>query len=144
MRRLDESRRCQHEPRLYAVGGRGRRRTFGLRNVCSQAEGATLRVAGRSKRLALLDDLRRLASYLEANPDLPVGEMTRVEIVYFTEGCDGHQQDEVARLAGVMEVAPRWEGDHYVTEKRIGQAGYRVVSIPENTRVRERPLRGSR
>ncbi|MFE1466839.1 hypothetical protein [Nocardiopsis dassonvillei] len=95
----------------------------------------------------LLTDLRALVAYLEAHPQLPVGEMTRVEITYFPEGCDGHQRDQVVRLAEALGTRSRWEGEHFSCGKWFGQAGYRVVSIPERARKDELaavvPLGGS-
>jgi hypothetical protein len=88
-------------------------------------------VAGQRERQTLLADLRALVAYLEIHPRLPVGKMTRVEITYFPEGCDGHQQDQVVRLAEALGTRPRWEGEHFACGRWFGRAGYRVVSIPE-------------
>ncbi|WP_241480272.1 hypothetical protein [Nocardiopsis halotolerans] len=91
-------------------------------------------MADPGERQGLLGDLRTLVMYLETRPELPVGEMARVEITYFPEGCDDRQEREVVRLAEALGTRPRWEGDHFVCDKWFGQAGYRVVSIPERVR----------
>ncbi|WP_232532386.1 hypothetical protein [Nocardiopsis dassonvillei] len=114
---------------------------------CRRVKEPVVPVAGQRERQMLLTDLRALVAYLEAHPQLPVGEMTRVEITYFPEGCDGHQQDQVVRLAEALGTRSRWEGEHFSCGKWFGQAGYRVVSIPERARKGELaavvPLGGS-
>jgi hypothetical protein len=57
---------------------------------CRRVKEPVVPVAGQRERQMLLTDLRALVACLEAHPQLPVGEMTRVEITYFPEGCDGH------------------------------------------------------
>ncbi|WP_150253575.1 hypothetical protein [Nocardiopsis deserti] len=115
---------------------------------CRRVKEPVVPVAGQRERQMLLADLRALVAHLEAHPQLPVGEMTRVEITYFPEGCDGHQQDQVVRLAEALGTRPRWEGEHFSCGRWFGQAGYRVVSIPERARkgglAEVVPLGGSR
>jgi hypothetical protein len=138
MRRWDEGQRCQAGERACAAGDVVRHGVLRRPTACRRAEESVVRVAGQEERRVLLADLRTLVTYLERNPHLPVGEMTRVEVTYFPEGCDGHQEDEVVRLAGLLGVLPRREGEHYSCERRFGQAAYRVVSIPESVRTKER------
>jgi hypothetical protein len=137
MRRWDEGQRCQAGERACAAGDVVRHGVLRRSTACRRAEESVVRVADPDERRDLLADLRALVVYLESNPHLPVGEMTRVEVTYFPEGCDGHQEDEVVRLAGLLGVLPRWEGAHYSCERRFGQSAYRVVSIPESARTKE-------
>lgn len=141
MRRLDETRRCQHQVRVYSVRQDGREGAARAWTSCSRAEGSAVQVAGQAERRELLEDLRAMVTYLEANPHLPVGEMATVELTYYPEGCDGNKEAEVLRVADRMGLVPRREGTHFVCEKRIGQALYRVVAIPEAARTRERAYR---
>ncbi|MGW9351870.1 hypothetical protein [Nocardiopsis flavescens] len=90
------------------------------------------------ERRELVEGLRALARFLEADPRLPVGQAARVELSYFPEGCDGRQEDEVLRLARRMGTPAGWEGVLFVTEKRFGQVVYRVVSFPRLLAERER------
>jgi hypothetical protein len=138
MRRWDEGQRCQAGERACAAGDVVRHGVLRRPAACQQAEESVVRVADPDERRGLLADLRALVTYLEMHPYLPVGEMTRVEVTYFPEGCDGHQEDEVVRLAGLLGALPRWEGEHYSCERRFGQAAYRVVSIPESVRTKEK------
>lgn len=141
MRRLDEMRWCQHQVRMHSVRQDGREGTARAWTSCSRAEESAVQVAGQLERRELLADLRAMVTYLEANPHLPVGEMASVELTYYPEGCDGHKEGEVLRLADRMGVAPQREGTHFVCEKRSGQARYRVVAIPEAARTQERAFR---
>lgn len=141
MRRLDEMRRCQHRRRMYSVRSDGHHGVTRAWTSCAEAEGSAVQVADQVERRGLLEDMRAMVVFMESNPHLPVGEMAKVELTYFPEGCDGHKEGEVERLAALMGVAPRWEGAHFVCEKRIGQAFYRVVAIPEAVRTKERAFR---
>lgn len=136
MRHLDESRACPAGERSCVMGGVVDHGVLWQPSFCRKAQESVLRVAAPEERKGMLADLRTLLLYLESNPHLPLAEMTRTEVTYFTEGCDGHQESEVVRLAGALGARPRWEGRHYMCEKRFGTASYRVVSIPEAIRAR--------
>ncbi|MFE6307625.1 hypothetical protein [Nocardiopsis sp. NPDC057823] len=113
-------RRCRHGVRLQAVGERGEAGAGRWSGPCRQAGADTVTDAGMVERRELVEGLRALARFLEADPRLPVGQAARVELSYFPEGCDGRQEDEVLRLARRMGTPADWEGALFVTEKRFG------------------------
>ena len=135
----ERARRCRHGVRLRAVGERGEAGAGRWSGPCRRAGADTVTDAGLVERRELVEGLRALARFLEADPRLPVGQAARVELSYFPEGCDGRQEDEVLRLAQRMGTPAGWEGALFVTEKRFGQVAYRVVSIPRAVGERERP-----
>ena len=91
--------------RVYSVRQDGREGTARAWTSCSRAEGSAVQVAGQAERRELLEDLRAMVTYLEANPHLPVGEMATVELTYYPEGCDGNKEAEVLRVADRMGLA---------------------------------------
>ena len=97
-------------------------------------------IADAQARAGFTRDLRSLADFLDAHPDLPVGAFSGFDVVYFPSGTDEAQVEEVERVAGLLAALPQREGEHYVCQHRIGRAAYRVVAIPEETRARHRAL----
>ncbi|GAA1105030.1 hypothetical protein [Nocardiopsis composta] len=96
--------------------------------------------ADEPTRARALGDIRALADFLEANPDLPISPYGGLDVVFFPPGDDEAQAGQVARVSELLGTLPRREGEHYTVERRIGRAAYRVVAIPAEARARYRAL----
>ncbi|MFL1375749.1 hypothetical protein [Nocardiopsis protaetiae] len=95
--------------------------------------------AGPALRSRIIADLRALADFLDANPDLPVSQHTTLDITYFPHTTtDTGAFAEVAHVGALLKRIPAWEGDHYVVEHQAGAARYRAVAIPERVRAAHR------
>ncbi|MEV2279461.1 hypothetical protein AB0I72_28175 [Nocardiopsis sp. NPDC049922] len=95
--------------------------------------------ASGGRRCRIISDLRELADFLEAHPDLPISPHTSVEVTYFPHTSrDADAFAEVARVGAALGVMPTWEGDHLVVEHVRGAGRYRVVAIPEKVRAEYR------
>ncbi|OLT24909.1 hypothetical protein BJF83_23560 [Nocardiopsis sp. CNR-923] len=95
--------------------------------------------ASGGRRCRIIGDLRELADFLDANPDLPISPHTSVDLAYFPHtDRDAEAFAEVACAGAVLGVMPAWEGDHLVVEHVRGSARYRVVAIPEKVRAQYR------
>lgn len=98
-------------------------------------------------RAQIIADIRRLADYLEAHPELPVGRWDSCQLQHSIaehEGYDKHDHTamaeavrEAAKAMGVdLDVHTGKGGDVYhVARVRFGRAEYQVVAIiePEGT-----------
>jgi len=84
-----------------------------------------------AERYRLIDGLRRLADFLEANPALPTA-FSEAAVTYFPEGTDDDAtRSEVDRIASLMDASPHSEagGEHYVVAQDFGPVSYRAVAI---------------
>lgn len=101
-----------------------------------------MRISDSKVRARVLDDLRALADFLHAHPNVPIPEVAHLDLCYFPGGTEDERVEEVNRVADLLNVVPRLEGHqhHYVAERRFGSAAYRVVAIPDAARARSAAL----
>jgi hypothetical protein len=83
-------------------------------------------------RAEFIAGLRRLATFLADNPDVPVPTWG-AEISVHLDGTDAQQRAAVDRIAGLIG-APASEGAHYVTARDFGPITYSAVAVWEQTR----------
>lgn len=98
------------------------------------------RIADAVQRARLVEQLRTLADFLDARPELPLSPHACLDVLYFPGGDDEVQRAEVRRVAGLLGTEPVDEGEHLVAQHRIGRAAYRAVAIPEQVQARYRAL----
>ncbi|MEV2279454.1 hypothetical protein AB0I72_28140 [Nocardiopsis sp. NPDC049922] len=104
-----------------------------------QVPGRFSDAASDERRSQVITDLRELAEFLEAHPDLPVSPHTGVDVTYFPRTSrDAEAFAEVSSVGALLGAMPTWEGDHLVVEHTRGAARYRVVAIPEKVRAQYR------
>jgi len=99
------------------------------------------------RRAELIADLRRLADWLEANPEVPVGPYPYVELAHYPDregdGASFAEVDRIAALIGVeVEVSGR-EG-HRSARKVLGRASYRAVAVPDRAMAEHEALQSYR
>ncbi|MCY9787093.1 hypothetical protein KIK06_24725 [Nocardiopsis sp. EMB25] len=105
----------------------------------SQVPGRFSDAASDERRSQVIADLRELADFLEAHPDLPISPHTSVDLAYFPRtDHDSEAFAEVSRVGAVLGAMPTWEGEHLVVEHVRGSARYRVVAIPKKVRAQYR------
>lgn len=91
-------------------------------------------------RAAVIDGLRALASFLEANPDAPV-PLFSADVHVSTHGTDEENQRTVDRAAAVLGTAPAWsdaEKTHYRVSRMFAAVEYSVTAITEAHMARYR------
>lgn len=83
-------------------------------------------------RAEVVDGLRALAAFIEANPGLPVPR--NVEMLYSviaeTDQLEREEVDRIAALLGVTAI-PECDGAHYVATGSFGAVHYRAVAITD-------------
>jgi hypothetical protein len=84
-------------------------------------------------RTAIIDGLRRLATYLENHPDIPVGLSVTMHYSASARVNDDEQaRAEVARIAALLEVLPEAsEHGHYTATKQFGPVRYTTHAVPK-------------
>lgn len=88
-------------------------------------------------RQAVIDGLRDLADFLEANPDVPVNG--RHGIAYSAVvGSDDADRAEVDRVAALLDVKATDDQGHYIASRYFGPIQYRAVAIPSEQMRRYR------
>jgi hypothetical protein len=89
-------------------------------------------------RQAFIVGLRELASYLAANPDVPVPSYgTSIDVhVAETENGGREKVNEVAALLGTRVDDETADDGHYTTTRDFGPVAYRIVSIPQTYQAR--------
>jgi hypothetical protein len=84
-------------------------------------------------RTDLIAGLRNMASWLEANPDVPVGAHDFVRLQYCAGVYIGEiaaSRAEVDRVAVLLDAKPYRDGTHYGVEKDFGgDVSYLALSI---------------
>lgn len=96
-------------------------------------------MTGTTARAALIKGLHELATFLEANPTVPVPSFAG--LTYFARGTDLDIRTEVDAIAALLgtEVDPGdFEYDHYRTFLAFGPVEYTVVGILAAARARHR------
>lgn len=92
--------------------------------------------AGSELRARIIGDMRALADFLQAHPELPISPHTSVDVTYFPLTDDEAKAlGEVAEAGARLGRIPAWEGRHYLVEYACGAGRYRVVAIPERVAV---------
>ena len=92
--------------------------------------------AGPELRARIIGDMRALADFLQAHPELPISRYTSVDVTYFPLTDDeAVAVGEVAEAGARLGRMPAWEGGHYLVEHAVGAGRYRVVAIPERVAV---------
>lgn len=92
--------------------------------------------AGPELRARIIGDMRALADFLQAHPELPISRYTSVDVTYFPLTDDETVAvGEVAEAGARLGRMPAWEGGHYLVEHAVGAGRYRVVAIPERVAV---------
>ncbi|WP_433245878.1 hypothetical protein ACQPYK_44245 [Streptosporangium sp. CA-135522] len=89
------------------------------------------------RRAALINGLRDLAAFLEANPDVPAPCFPRIH--YFAEGTDSEMRAEIDGIAALLgtEIDPGDLGyGHYRTGLNFGPVEYTAVGILARARAR--------
>ncbi len=87
-----------------------------------------------NRRQELIQGLRDLAGFLEANPDVPADG--RCTYMFHTDGTDEEQRAEVDRIAELIgEDAVDSGTGHYNATKHFGRVEYEVSAIDEATRA---------
>ncbi|RKS04958.1 hypothetical protein DFP74_0538 [Nocardiopsis sp. Huas11] len=95
--------------------------------------------ASQDLRARIIGDMRALADFLEAHPELPISPHTSLEVTYFPRTDDDRAAfAEVAQAGALLGRMPGWEGEHYLVEHRAGAGRYRAVAIPERARAQYR------
>ncbi|WP_285732689.1 hypothetical protein [Nocardiopsis sp. ATB16-24] len=88
--------------------------------------------AGPELRARIIGDMRALADFLQAHPELPISRYTSVDVTYFPLTDDeAVAVGEVAEAGARLGRMPAWEGGHYLVEHAVGAGRYRVVAVPE-------------
>lgn len=86
----------------------------------------TLLTVKRDDRQAVIEGLRELADFLEANPDLAIGSSESIH--YFPENKSGVDDAfaEVDRVAEILGVTPV-NGAHYKAKRKFGAIEYEAL-----------------
>jgi hypothetical protein len=86
------------------------------------------------RRAELIQGLRELADFLEANPGLPLGAYPDVELSVFVDhfdvpDTDEAHQAELARIAAELgvEVTRKAAGDHWIARRDFGPVALRYI-----------------
>jgi hypothetical protein len=87
--------------------------------------------ANATERQALISGLRKLAGFLEENPEIPAPEYADV-LVFPPHASDAENRSEIDVIASLIgsgtETSPARR--HYTTSRRFGPVEYRAVAIP--------------
>jgi hypothetical protein len=73
--------------------------------------------------------LRKLAEFIEANPDLPVPGWAHV--THFPDGADPEQHEEVDRVADILGREASWnpERTQYTVSRTFGPVTYKAALV---------------
>lgn len=86
--------------------------------------------ADSTERTALINGLRRMADYLESNPEVPVPAYTDM-LTFPPNGEWAEMRAEIDAIAVRLGVTARKSyGGHYVASRFFGPVEYRAVAIP--------------
>ena len=86
--------------------------------------------ANPAERIAYIEGIRKLADYLESNPEVPAPKYSTVYAFPPNDNWDG-QRAEIDRVAALLGAAAYLSaGGHYLTMRTFGPVEYRAVAIP--------------
>ena len=93
------------------------------------------------RRAALVADLRALADWLEAHPEVPVPRWGSVEVTYHPAHDDHIADDdaafsEVHRIAGLIGATVEEDSDRAAAYRAFGSAGYKAIAISSDHMAR--------
>jgi hypothetical protein len=98
------------------------------------------------RRTRVITDLRSLADYLAAYPQIPVPRLGCIRIsvhpLYDTDAAtESEAIAEVERVAALLNVPVTVEGGHHVATKEFGTVSYEVTVVTEEAHARSRARR---
>ena len=86
--------------------------------------------ANSTERAAFISGLRRLAEYLESNPEIPA-PIYHIVHTFPPAGDWAWMCDEIDAIAAFLGVATRvTPGGHYMAARSFGPVEYNAVAIP--------------
>ena len=91
-----------------------------------------------TERAQLINGLRRLADYLESNPQLPAPSCPAVYAFPSARGWEERRAEIDATAARMGVLAHLTGGGHYVATRSFGPVEYRAVAIPAKNDSSER------
>lgn len=87
--------------------------------------------ADTKQRARLIAGLLDLATFLQANPDVPVPQHTDV-LVFPSDGTDAERRAEIDAIATRIGAETQTVCGHYIATRRFGPVEYRAVVIPHD------------
>jgi hypothetical protein len=80
--------------------------------------------------------LRKLADFIEANPDLPIPGWAHV--TYFPDGADPEQHEEIDRVADIIGRETSWnkERTQYTVSRTFGPVTYKAALVLKAEKAR--------
>ena len=92
-------------------------------------------------RAELIADLRRLADWLETNPDVPVQPWAHFELTHFPPNGDDEQEfAEVDRIAAIIGTEVTIEADRRKARQEFGRVAYEAMAISAERMARHQAL----